>query len=71
MSRALSSDRAIALRARVEFDPTVVDNVMAIHRATFAKLVANDLDEMFVRFFEDAAATYWSFAQTLRENSDL
>ena len=44
-----------------------VDSVMAVHRATFAKLVANDLDEFLIEFLEDAAATYRRLAQHLRE----
>lgn len=52
-------------------DAEAVDTVMAIHRATFIRLVENNLGAVMIEFLEDAAATYSSLAQRLRETRRL
>ena len=67
MSPVLSSGSEMPGPVQRRFDAAAVHSVMTVHRATFAKLVANQLDWCLIEFLEDAAATYRQLAQRLRE----
>ena len=67
MSLVSSRSTDVAAKPGVLLDAAAIDSVMAVHRATFAKLVANEFDTfLLIAFFEDAAATYQSLASRLR-----
>ena len=69
MSPVLSSGSELTTLSGGRPDAAAVDCVMTVHRATFAKLVANHLDTYLIEFLEDAAATYRQLAQRLRETA--
>jgi hypothetical protein len=72
MNPARSSGASVPARPlRISRDVAAVVDVMAVHRATFAKLIANELDGLIVDFLEDAAATYQLLARRLRDGGGL
>jgi hypothetical protein len=67
MSPAPSSSDSVPVATAAHRRMEDVEAVMAIHRATLAKLVANGFSPLVAEFLEDAAATYQLLAARLRE----